>query len=82
MAGSIIVQNNSAGACHVFVSTYSNSKGSDDWYVLQPGQRDSWDRSGWELVAFKSGDDTTRSGVYVPKNSTVTFHGFGGITTN
>lgn len=80
MAGSIIVHNKSSGACHVFVSKYSNSSGSDDWYILQPGQRDSWSRNGWEVVAFKNGDDSFRAGLYVKKDTTVVFNGMNSIT--
>lgn len=82
MAGSIIVYNASSSPCHVFVSKYTNSSGSDDWYTLQPGQRDSWARSGWELVAFKNGDDSVRNGVYVARDTTVTYNGITSITTN
>ncbi|OSD01514.1 hypothetical protein PYCCODRAFT_1369433 [Trametes coccinea BRFM310] len=71
--GSIIVINNSGSPISVFVSKYSNSDGSDAWFTLQPGGRDSWSRKGWELVAFKNANDTNRTGVYVPADSTVTF---------
>lgn len=81
MTGSIIIHNASSGPCHVFVSKYSNSSGSDDWFILQAGQSDSWARNNWELVAFKNGDDTDRGGVYVRVDSTVTYHGVHNITT-
>ncbi|KAJ3007967.1 hypothetical protein NUW54_g3337 [Trametes sanguinea] len=71
--GSIIVINNSGSTISVFVSKYSNGDGSDAWYTLQPGARDSWSRKWWELVAFKNANDTNRAGVYVPADSTVTF---------
>ncbi|KAL7277298.1 hypothetical protein ACG7TL_009154 [Trametes sanguinea] len=71
--GSIIVINNSGSPISVFVSKYSNSDGSDAWFTLQPGGRDSWSRKGWELVAFKNAKDSNRTGVYVPADSTVTF---------
>ncbi|KAI9068358.1 hypothetical protein FKP32DRAFT_1561945 [Trametes sanguinea] len=71
--GSIIVINNSGTTVSVFVSKYSNDGGSDTWYVLEPGARDSWSRAGWEVVAFKNAKDTNRAGVYVPDDSTVTF---------
>ena len=74
--GSIIIINNSSSTCHVFVSKYTQSDGSDDWYTVGPGQRDSWTRNaGWELVAFRSEDNSDRSGVYVRVNSTVQFNG-------
>ncbi|KAI0631114.1 hypothetical protein C8Q77DRAFT_1159815 [Trametes polyzona] len=81
MGGSIIVINASSGPCHVFVSKYSHSSGHDDWFTLGPGQRDSWSRDGWEVVAFKNDGDTDRSGVYVNTNSTVTYHDLHNITT-
>ncbi|KAL7277302.1 hypothetical protein ACG7TL_009158 [Trametes sanguinea] len=71
--GSIIVINNSSSTISVFVSKYSNSDGSDAWFTLQPGARDSWSRKWWELVAFKNANDSNRAGVYVPVDSTVTF---------
>ncbi|OJT14024.1 hypothetical protein TRAPUB_9414 [Trametes pubescens] len=80
MTGSIIVHNATSEPCHVFVSKYSRQSANDDWYVLQPGQRDSWARDGWEVVAFKNGDDTDRGGVYVRVNTTVTFNGLYNIS--
>lgn len=73
--GSIIVVNNTNEPCHVFVSKYSRSSASDDWFTLQPHTRDSWERAGWEIVAFKNGNDTDRAGIYVPTNTTVTYNG-------
>lgn len=81
MPGSIIVHNATSRPCHVFVSKYSNPSGSDDWYILQAGQSDSWGRDGWELVAFMNDDDTDRGGVYVPLNTSVTYNGLHDITT-
>ncbi|KAI0676446.1 hypothetical protein C8Q78DRAFT_1073251 [Trametes maxima] len=72
----IIVINNSSSAISVFVSKYSNSNGDDSWFTISPGARDSWNRAGWELVAFKNANDTNRAGVYVPTNAVVTFHDF------
>ncbi|KAI0631130.1 hypothetical protein C8Q77DRAFT_1159831 [Trametes polyzona] len=80
MTGSIIVVNNSGSPCHLFVSKYSRPSAHDDWYTLESGQRESWARDGWELVAFKNDDDTLRKGVYVRVNSTVTFHNIGNVT--
>ncbi|OSD01510.1 hypothetical protein PYCCODRAFT_1468672 [Trametes coccinea BRFM310] len=73
--GSIIVINNSSSTISVFVSKYSNDDGSDAWFTLEPGGRDSWSRTAkwWEFVAFKNANDTNRAGVYVPVDSTVTF---------
>ncbi|KAI0631119.1 hypothetical protein C8Q77DRAFT_1159820 [Trametes polyzona] len=73
MTGSIIVINESANPCHVFVSKFSVITGNDGWFTLAPGQRTSWGRNGWELVAFKNRQDTDRAGVYVAANSTVVF---------
>ncbi|EIW55180.1 uncharacterized protein TRAVEDRAFT_51309 [Trametes versicolor FP-101664 SS1] len=81
MTGSIIVYNATSEPCHVFVSKYSRQSAHDDWYVLQPGQRDSWERDGWEFVGFKNADDTDRSGVYVRVNTTVTFNGLHNLST-
>ncbi|KAI0356081.1 hypothetical protein OH77DRAFT_1520632 [Trametes cingulata] len=80
MAGSIIVINESCGPMHVFVSKYSNKNGGDAWYTIEAGERDSWSRPGWEVVAFKDANDTHRAGVYVPTNSTVTYRGLNDIT--
>ena len=80
--GSIIVINNSTEACHVFVSKYSNKSASDDWFQVPPGQRESWQRNGWELVAFKNDGDTNRAGRYVRADTTVTFDGLGNITVS
>ena len=80
--GAIIVVNNSSPAIHVFVSKYSNSNGSDEWYTIAAGKRDSWARSGWELVAFKNANDTDRAGRYVPVNSEVVFTDLAHITVN
>ncbi|KAI0373548.1 hypothetical protein BV20DRAFT_743668 [Pilatotrama ljubarskyi] len=77
---SIIIVNGSSSTLHVFVSKYTNSNGSDAWFTVDAGKRESWSRSGWELVAFKNADDTKRAGVYVPVNSTVTYRSLGDIT--
>jgi hypothetical protein len=74
------VINNSNTAISAFVSKYSNNDGSDAWFELGPGKRDSWNRNGWELVAFKNANDTRRAGVYVPPGSVVTFYAFDKIT--
>ncbi|KAI0737933.1 hypothetical protein C8Q80DRAFT_283812 [Daedaleopsis nitida] len=78
--GSIIVVNASSQTVSCFVSKYSNSGGDDSWFTLSPGQRDSWGRNGWELVAFKNAGDTNRGGVYTRVDSTVTFHDFNNIS--
>ncbi|KAI0737949.1 hypothetical protein C8Q80DRAFT_1275982 [Daedaleopsis nitida] len=78
--GSIIVVNASNQTVSCFVSKYSNSGGDDSWFTLSPGQRDSWGRNGWELVAFKNAGDTNRGGVYTRVDTTVTFHDFNNIT--
>ncbi|KAI0666556.1 hypothetical protein C8Q78DRAFT_984005 [Trametes maxima] len=80
MPSSIIVANKSSVPIRVFVSKYTNSKGHDDWYTLAPGTSDSWERSGWELVAFKNDDDSDRSGVYVHANHSVTYHSLHNLT--
>ena len=77
--GAIIVVNNSSAAIHVFVSKYTNSNGSDEWYTIAAGKRDTWSRSGWELVAFKNEDDSMRAGVYIPINKKVVFYSFNNI---
>ena len=82
MAGGINIRNVSSGNCHVFVSKYSNKSASDDWYQVPAGQRESWQRNGWELVAFKNDSDSDRAGRYVAVNSTVTFKDLGNISVN
>ncbi|RPD67411.1 hypothetical protein L227DRAFT_23765 [Lentinus tigrinus ALCF2SS1-6] len=67
--GSIIVVNSSSSPIWVFVSKYTNDNGSDQWYKLEPGQRDSWSRNGWEAVGFKNVQDTDRAGTYVRVNN-------------
>ncbi|KAJ8092626.1 hypothetical protein PM082_006951 [Marasmius tenuissimus] len=76
--GSIIVHNASGrNDIQAFVSKYCD-QGSDAWYRLDSGQRESWGRKDgwWEFVAFKDDADTQRAGKYVRVNSTVTFHDF------
>ncbi|KAL0565981.1 hypothetical protein V5O48_016034 [Marasmius crinis-equi] len=82
MAGSIIVRNMSNQDINVFVSKYSNKSGDDNWFALKAGASDSWDRSGWELVAFKNGNDSQRAGVYIQANKSVTFRSFQDIRVN
>ncbi|KAI0807573.1 hypothetical protein C8Q74DRAFT_1228096 [Fomes fomentarius] len=77
--GSIIVINASNEEISSFISKYSNSNGDDNWFKVAAGGRDSWGRGSWELVAFKNANNTYRAGVYVPVNSTVTFHSFTNI---
>lgn len=77
----IIVHNASGSAVDLFVSKYHG--GSDEWYTVKAGTRDTWNRdgAGWELVAFKvSGGD--RAGVYVPTNSLVTFKSLNDIVVS
>ncbi|KAI0674547.1 hypothetical protein C8Q78DRAFT_1015462 [Trametes maxima] len=71
---SIIVSNKSSSPITVFVSKYTNPRGSDRWYTLAAGAHDSWERNGWELVAFKNSNDSHRTGVYVYTNQAVIFH--------
>ncbi|TFK94871.1 hypothetical protein K466DRAFT_593169 [Polyporus arcularius HHB13444] len=80
--GAIIVVNSSSSPVQVFVSKYSNSNGSDEWFTIAPGKRDSWARNGWELVAFKTGNDTNRAGKYVPVDTEVVFTDLAHITVN
>ncbi|KAI8993816.1 hypothetical protein BD414DRAFT_456951 [Trametes punicea] len=82
MPGSIIVHNAAPVPISVFVSKYTNSKGSDIWFTVPADTRESWERDGWELVAFKNTDDTHRAGVYVRVDSTVTFYTFKDITVS
>ncbi len=78
MTGSIMVINGTEKEIFVFVSKYSG--GDDTWLKLDAGGRESWARSGWELVAFRDANDDIRAGVYVPVNSVVTFFSFKHIT--
>ncbi|RVD81350.1 uncharacterized protein DFL_009216 [Arthrobotrys flagrans] len=79
MGGSIKIVNATSSPVQVFVSTYNG--GSGDWYTIHPISSDIWYRGegaggGWELVAFRNDNDTTRIGKYVKVNSTVIFVGF------
>lgn len=63
-----------------FVSKWTNSNGSDDWFPIGVAPQ-NWSRGpGWELVAFKNTAENSRRGWYlnIPKNGTVlvTFYGF------
>ncbi len=78
--GSIIVINSSGQEVSAFVSKYSRNSADDNWFKVAANAHESWTRDGWELVAFKDSNDTHRAGVYVPVNSTVTFHSFTNIT--
>lgn len=77
---SIIVVNKSANPVQAFVSSYSRSGGDESWFMLEIGDKESWQRSagGWELVAFRDPNDPNgiRAGVYVKVNSTITFYSF------
>ncbi|KAI0833307.1 hypothetical protein BC628DRAFT_1414127 [Trametes gibbosa] len=75
--GAIIVANLSTQPVDVFVSKYSNEQGSDAWISIAPGARSHWDRSGWELVAFKREDTKERHGVYVDENYLIKFYAIG-----
>ncbi|KAE9387415.1 hypothetical protein BT96DRAFT_927624 [Gymnopus androsaceus JB14] len=77
---SIIIENRSSETIYSFVSKYSNSKGSDEWYKIQAnGGADSWNRNNWELVAFKNEADSKRAGIYIPIDKKVIFHSFDDI---
>ncbi|KAJ8092625.1 hypothetical protein PM082_006950 [Marasmius tenuissimus] len=80
--GSFIIHNKSPEFQNIqaFVSNYCG-QGSDSWYSVKPGQRDSWGRKDgwWEIVAFKDDNDTQRAGVYCKCNSTVIFYSFDDI---
>ncbi|KAK6351900.1 hypothetical protein TWF718_005044 [Orbilia javanica] len=79
MVGYIRVTNEFDTPVQVFVSKYNG--GSDDWFTLQPGGSDIWNRKegnggGWEVVVFKDGFDSTRVGRYVKVNCNVIFRSF------
>ncbi|KAI0822989.1 hypothetical protein BC628DRAFT_1421375 [Trametes gibbosa] len=80
--GGILVVNASSKPVHVFVSKYTNKDGTDAWYPLAPGGRDTWIRSGYEVVGFKVDTDSEQAGVYVKTNTEVTFHGLANITVS
>ncbi|KAI8993817.1 hypothetical protein BD414DRAFT_264299 [Trametes punicea] len=80
--GSIVIHNATSSPISVSVSAYTNSKGNDSWFTGPAHKRDSWERDGWELVAFKNADDTDRAGVYVPVDSILTFHGLKNIVVS
>ncbi|KAI0646539.1 hypothetical protein C8Q79DRAFT_1010151 [Trametes meyenii] len=72
---SITVYNKTSAPITVFVSKYTNVRGSDRWYTLPAGKNDSWERFGWEVVAFKNSNDSNRAGVYVHADQEVHFYG-------
>ncbi|KAH9855359.1 hypothetical protein C2E23DRAFT_815495 [Lenzites betulinus] len=80
--GGILVVNASSKPVQVFVSKYTNKDGTDAWYPLAPGGRDTWVRSGYEVVGFKIDSDADQGGVYVKVNSQVTFHSLTNITVS
>ncbi|KAH6897812.1 hypothetical protein BKA70DRAFT_1116107 [Coprinopsis sp. MPI-PUGE-AT-0042] len=65
----------------VFVSKYSNSNGSDEWYKVAPDftsrSADTWNRTGWEVVVFKDPSTGKRRGWYLKGEGTLqlTFYG-------
>jgi hypothetical protein len=74
---SFLVHNRSDSSVACWVST--NSGGNNNWFQIAPGGSETWRRSGWETVAFRTGDDKTRKGVYVNNRgtrATVDFYGF------
>lgn len=63
-----------------FISKYTYSEGSDNWYAIGSTPERWGLGSGWELVAFRTAADCKRRGWYVkiPEEATcfITFYGF------
>jgi len=80
---SFTVLNNSNRTIWVFVSKYSisSSSGDDNWFKLVHGDKDTWARSNWELVAIKF-DDEDRRGVYVHPSRFITVNSKDNITVS
>jgi hypothetical protein len=65
------VYNRTDTQIHVFISKYSASSKSDDWFAIPVGGFEDWSRNGWEVVAVKF-HDGDRCGVYTtPRTLTV-----------
>lgn len=79
-SGCIIVVNQNPKPITVFVSKYSDTSASDDWQTIAPGQRMSFNRRWWELVAIKLDKDHERAGAYVTVNHTVVFRDLNNIS--
>ncbi|KAJ2991119.1 hypothetical protein HDV02_003946 [Globomyces sp. JEL0801] len=71
----ITLRNSSAHTIQVFVTKYSNSDGSDDWFELQPNAVEQWHRKNWECLVVK--DRGNRAGVYLSEGSTIRYQGQG-----
>ncbi|KAF9551421.1 hypothetical protein CPC08DRAFT_823175 [Agrocybe pediades] len=74
------VTNGSQSTIEVFISKYTNKDhGSDAWYTLQDGASDTWNRNGYEILAFKDPKTGDRRGWYLDctdQTREITFRGF------
>ena len=61
--GNFRIYNRTNTKIFVFISKYSNNGGCDEWYPLEAGSYDDWNRNGREVVAVKF-HDNDRSGIY------------------
>jgi len=73
-SGAFVIYNQTDQPLRVFVSKYTNNKGSDAWYTLNPGKNENWKRSGWEFIAIEF-DDKDRKGFYLPCPQKLTIKG-------
>lgn len=72
--------------CHrieVFVSSWTNDRGSDAWFAVSTNLAgdgfEKWNRTGWEVVVFKDPDTGRRRGWYLNCENAIlelTFYGF------
>jgi hypothetical protein len=75
--GGFLINNRSNITISCWIST--SSGGSNEWFRMRPGEKDTWKRSGWETIAFRNEDDTERTGIYVNNRgslTTIDFRGF------
>ncbi|KNE60790.1 hypothetical protein AMAG_06147 [Allomyces macrogynus ATCC 38327] len=71
----ISVLNYSSVPVQVYVTKYSNDRGSDEWFQLGTQTSDSWARPGWEMVVVKSPLGEARTGAYARAGDLVVFNG-------
>jgi hypothetical protein len=68
----------------VFVSSWSNDRGSDSWFNVvnnfsDDGGFEKWNRTGWEVVVIKDPDTGRRRGWYLNCENAIlelTFYAF------
>ncbi|KAJ3086901.1 hypothetical protein HK102_012218 [Quaeritorhiza haematococci] len=73
-SGRILVRNQHKGPVEAFVSLVNGVSGSDDWFLIDGGQIESWGRasSAWQFVVFCNlGHRKDRSGIYLPPGTEI-----------